>query len=101
MPKKYYPVKKSSNRRYPVQRATNPIAIKGGVPNIFGDTRTLKHEVAKGRIHCVAIQRTAIYKDANGNKIVLKENQTTMNTPETHRGELRFDDGYKGRWNKR
>lgn len=102
MGKKYYPAKHSSRRRYPVQRgASSPVVVKGGVPNIFANNRTLRHEVADGRIHCVAIKRTAIYKDANGNKIVLKENQTTMNAPETMRGGVEFRDDDHGKWRRK
>lgn len=101
MSKKYYPAK-TSNRNYPVQRSNAPSPlVKGGVPNIFSNNRTLRHEVASGRVHCVAVQRTAIYKDANGNKIVLKENQTTMNAPETMRGAVSFRDSHSGRWRKK
>ena len=100
MSKKYYPAK-TSKRNYPVQRSNTPSPlVKGGVPNIFANNRTLRHEVANGRIHCVAVQRTAIYKDANGNKIVLKENQTTMNAPETLHGGLEFRDDHR-KWRKK
>ena len=102
MGRKYYPAKAPSNRRYPAQRGTySPTVVKGSVPNIFSNNRTLRHEVADKRIHCVAIKRTAIYTDANGNKIVLKENQTTMNAPETMRGGFEFQDGNHGKWRKK
>ena len=101
MSKKYYPTK-TSNRSYPIQRSNTPSPlVKGGVPNIFANNRTLRHEVANGRLHCVAVQRTAIYKDANGNQIVLKENQTTMNVPDTLRGGVEFHDGHRGKWRKK
>ena len=99
MGRKYYP--QTTSNRYPVQRTTSPAAVNGGVPNIFANNRTLKHEVASGRVHCVAVKRTAIYKDANGNKIVLKENQTTMNIPESMRGGIMFKDGDNGKWRKK
>ena len=73
MGKKYYPVK-TSNRQYPVQRGSSALP-RGGVPNIFANNRTLRHEVASGRGHCVAVERTAIYRDANGNKITDRDSQ--------------------------
>ena len=101
MSKKYYPAK-TSRRNYPVQRNNTPSPlVSSGVPNIFANNRTLRHEVANGRIHCVAVRRTAIYKDANGNKIVLKEDQTTMNAPETMRGGLAFQNGGHGKWKRK
>lgn len=102
MGRKYYPVKYSPNRRYPVRKKTPlPNMFNSGAPNIFANNQTLKHEVNKGRIHCVAVERTAIYKDASGNKIVLKENQTTMNAPETITGVLEFGDDRRGKWRKK
>ena len=75
--------------------------MNGSLPNIFhNNSIKSEHALQKGRIHCVAVQRTAIYKDAYGNKIVLKENQQTMNAPETMRGGLEFHDE-RGKWRKK
>ena len=74
--------------------------MSGGLPNIFHNNEISSQHATRGnRIHCVAVQRTAIYKDANGNKIILKENQETMNTPHGV-GSLTFSHG-KRRWDKR
>ena len=100
MGKKYYPAK-ASRRNYPVQRGGGSPIKSSAIPNIFANNRTLRHEVADGRVHCVAVQRTAIYRDANGNKIVLKENHTTMNTPNNLYGGIEFHDKYNGNWRKK
>lgn len=92
----------SGKHRYPVQvGSTRGMIGKTNVsmPNIFhNNSISSSFATRDGRVHCVAVQRTAIYKDAYGNKVVLKENQQTMNTPENTRG-LSFHSGGK-RWKK-
>ena len=87
---------------YPVQeRSTKGMMGKVNIamPNIFhNNSISSSFATRDGRVHCVAVQRTAIYKDANGNKVILKENQQTMNTPENTRG-LSFYSGGK-KWRK-
>ena len=104
MAKKRYPVVRQSNRNLPArQRQTNLPSFKmnGSLPNIFhNNSIKSEHAMAGDRIHCVAVERTAIYKDAYGNKIILKENQETMNTPKGLNGSLRFSHG-KRNWTKR
>lgn len=54
----------------------------------------------ENRIHCMDIERTAIMTDAHGNRLVLKENQTCMNTPDNNH-HIVFNDRRKRRWNKK
>ena len=89
---------------YPVQ-ASSTKGMMGKVnvamPNIFhNNSISSSYATRDGRVHCVAVQRTAIYKDAYGNKVVLKENQQTMNVPESMRGGLAFHSG-GNRWKKK
>ena len=101
MPKRYYPVKTSHNS-YPVKRRNNVSPItNNSIPNIFQNNQRLGREIAKGRIHCVAVEKTAIYKDAQGNQIVLKENQTSMNLPDSFKGGLHFRNSNQGNWRKK
>ena len=63
MGKKYYPTTRKTYA--PAQRNPRPSslpAFKGSIPNIFHENKTQRHEVAKGRVHCVAVEKTAIYK---------------------------------------
>ena len=77
-----------------VPRSNGVIPIsKCNVPNIFNNNNSTGREMSKGRIHCVAIHKTAIYRDSNGNKIVLKEEQNTMNVPIEYRGRLEYRSG--------
>ena len=70
------------------------------MPSIFQpSTVSDKYATRDTRVHCVAVERTAIYRDANGNKVVLKENSTTMNTPESFRGAVFHHRG--NRWVKK
>lgn len=69
------------------------------LPNIFQNSGiSPSYATRDGRIHCVSVQRTAIYKDANGNSVVLKENQQTMNVPENTRN-ISYQSGTKN-WKK-
>ena len=101
MTKKYSPTVRRNKKNLPTQRSGMPaFKLSGGLPNIFHNNEISSQHATRGnRIHCVAVQRTAIYKDANGNKIILKENQETMNTPHGV-GSLTFSHG-KRRWDKR
>lgn len=89
-------------QRYPVSaRSTNGMMgkVNLSMPNIFHNNGiSSTYATRDGRVHCVAVQRTAIYKDAYGNKVVLKENQQTMNVPENTRG-ISFHSGGKN-WKK-
>ena len=101
MAKKRYPVVRHNNRYLPASNSRRPsFNMSGSLPNIFHNNSISSEHATRGnRIHCVAVERTAIYQDANGNKIVLKENQETMNTPQGF-GSLRFSHG-KRKWTKR
>ena len=101
MTKKYSPVIRHNKKNLPTKRSGMPtFKMSGGLPNIFHNNEISSQHATRGnRIHCVAVQRTAIYKDANGNKIILKENQETMNTPYGV-GSLSFSHGGR-KWNKR
>ena len=101
MSKKYSPTVRHNKKNLPAQRSGMPaFKLSGGLPNIFHNNEISSQHATRGnRIHCVAVQRTAIYQDAHGNKIILKENQETMNTPQGV-GSLTFSHG-KRRWDKR
>ena len=78
----YYPVTNNKNNSLRNSKNSNGSLVSvsnNGIPNIFKNQQE-EFFFKKGRAHCQAIERTAIYKDAHGNKIVLKENTTTMNT---------------------
>ena len=104
MSNKRYAVARQNNRNLPSgPKRTNLPTLKmnGSLPNIFHNNPIKsEHALSKDRIHCVAVERTAIYQDAYGNKIILKENQETMNTPKGLNGSLRFSHG-KRNWTKR
>ena len=76
--KKKSPVKKH-NQNFIVNHSSVLPIQNNGIPNIF-KTQQEEFFYKQGRAHCQAIERTAIYTDAHGNRIVLKENSTTMNT---------------------
>ena len=101
MSKKYSPTVRHNKKNLPAQRSGMPaFKLSGGLPNIFHNNEISSQHATRGnRIHCVAVQRTAIYQDAHGNKIILKENQETMNTPQGV-GSLTLSHG-KRRWDKR
>ena len=76
------------NRRTPVyinkkrKYLSKPVS-NSYIPNIFNNKR---RKIAKGHVSCSTVERTAIYKDVNGNKIILKENETLMDAPKDFRG---------------
>ena len=85
-----YPIKKRSNngvvprrnnnKNYVVPRNNNGIVpiTAGIIPNIFAGTND-KEKYKTGRSHCERIEQTAIYTDANGNRVVLRQNRLIMN----------------------
>ena len=89
----HYPVQ-NRNSRNQVARPTQGSILPptgGVIPNIF-QQQTSHYAFRDGRAHCQSIERTAIYTDAQGNRVVLKEHTTTMNTDNNGPG-LRFTDG--------
>lgn len=60
---------------------------------------TSKDATKNGRIHCCAVQRTAIMRDNQGNQVILKENQTIMNTPREG-ANVKFNHG-RHTWRKK
>ena len=55
-------------------------------PNIFNRKDYMSKAASGNRFLASQIERTAIYKDANGNKIILKENETIFSGPKDMRG---------------
>ena len=90
--KKQLPLKNESQRKNSKFFPTMPSIFQ---PSMISD----RYATRDSRVHCVAVERTAIYRDANGNKVVLKENSTTMNTPESLRGIVYHHKGE--RWGKK
>ena len=88
-----------NNSLVPRSNSIIPVS-RSSIPNIFNNNNTTGREMSKGRIHCVAIRKTAIYKDSNGNKIVLKEDQHAMNVPIEYRGRLEYKNG-KNKWSRK
>ena len=89
--KKRYSIVRHANKNSLMKRKTpkSSFHMIGTVPNIFRNPIASKDALSSNRIHCVGIERTAIYRDANGNQIILKENQHTMNAP-TGTGEISY-----------
>ena len=89
---RHLPAKTPKNYVKPAQN----VHFSPAIPNIFnGNGMSDRYATRDSRVHCASIERTAIYRDANGNKIVLKENSTVMNTPEALRGVVYYDRGKK------
>jgi len=91
-----YPViKKTKNNVVNKSKKSMIVPSQGAItiPNIFNQTQN-NYALRDGRVNCTSVVRTAIYTDANGNRIVLKENATTMNTDKNGPG-LRFRSGNK------
>lgn len=85
--RKYLPVKRQTNKHNLIEKNTKNPAIPVNFSNFFkGNSLTSKDATQSGRVHCVAIDRTAIMYDKHGNKLVLKEHQTTMNAPKNSPG---------------
>ena len=83
MRKRYLPQK--TNKRYPVTNKKNirPTTM----PNIFSKRRDyMTKGITGNRFQASRITRTATYKDANGNKVTLREDETIFNAPETLTG---------------
>ena len=86
----YYPVKRGSNNgivprknnhnnRIVPRNNNGVVPITAGIiPNIFSQSND-KEKYKKGRAHCERIEQTAVYIDANGNKVMLKQNRLIMN----------------------
>ena len=60
---------------------------------------TSKDATKSNRIMCHSVDRVATFYDAYGNKMVLRENQETINTPETSSSITYTHNGK--RWTKR
>ena len=80
MGKRYLPQK--SKRNY-LPSNTN---VARTPPNIFSEKRYLSRGASGNRFQASQIERTAIYRDANGNKVVLKEHETIFSGPKDMRG---------------
>lgn len=99
----YYPVKRGSNNgivprknnhnnRIVPRNNNGVVPITAGIiPNIFLQNND-KEKYKKGRAHCERIEQTAVYIDANGNKVMLKQNRLIMNSDNDGPG-LRYTSG--------
>ncbi len=96
---KYAPVAKKSSKNVakPVSFSPNMLATRDFFSNgIVSD----RYATKENRVHCVGIERRAIFKDAYGNSMVLKEDMTTMNLPKEFQGSLRYNNNNR-RWKKK
>ena len=87
----YYPIKKrgnnvviprrNSHNKGLIPRSNNGVVpiTAGIIPNIFSQGSD-KEKYKTGRAHCERIEQTAVYIDANGNKVMLRQNRLIMNT---------------------
>lgn len=86
MSKRYLP-QRASNRRYPVVNKNNVRPTM--TPNIFSSRRDyISKGLTGNRFQASQITRTATYRDANGNKVTLREDETIFSGPETLRGGM-------------
>lgn len=89
---KYYP---SNRPKYAVSQRKG---IRPQVPNIF--RRDYSRGMTGNRIHASYVERRAVYRDANGNQVMLEEKETLFNTP-NHVGRVEFKDPNDRRFKKR
>lgn len=97
-----YPVKKYKNnyqaqKRSKQNKNTPPINLNGAM-SVF-ETKTSNYGMRNGRTECRAIEKTAIITDKYGNRVVLKQHETHMNT-DSNGPNLRYTTN-KDRFSKR
>lgn len=84
--KKFLPAnrqKQHKKQHYPVSNRSS-VNIPAKVPNLFSQKKY--HGVNGNRLFCTYTERKAVYKDANGNVVVLSENESVINAPKDARG---------------
>ena len=86
MRKRYLP-QSTSGKQYPVVNKNNVRPTT--VPNIFSTRRDyISKGITGNRFQASQIIRTATYRDANGNKVTLRENATIFNGPDSFKGGM-------------
>lgn len=72
-------------------RSTGMNLNNQNLATLFKST-TPKEALRDGRVHCVSVQKTAILTDSYGNRMVLKEHQTSMNMDKDFQGRIKYHD---------
>ena len=92
----FYPSNKprrSNNKNLSIKQVNDrnlPLDVNA-ITGIFNST-TNNYAMRDGRVHCQSVEKTATLIDAHGNKVILREHQTTMNTDKSGPA-LRYVDG--------
>lgn len=76
--KKYVPSTSNAYKKN-LCRRENTIMKLPNITDIFSEKKN-KDKYRDGRINCETVKKTAIYIDANGNKVILKQNTVSMNS---------------------